>query len=157
MARYKVLPSIAHNVGQTFVGASKSREEDHLLGHLLADARRTGQSTLWVDVMTGAARPDALVSPSLRRVLDRHSREFPDLVAGHHSAMAYVRGARMELSFDLAVERPSASAPGQVESPFLCRVSIEDDRGKTWVAELHGWSAPVESSWDRLKRWVGSG
>jgi hypothetical protein len=157
MARYKVLSSIAHNVGQAFVGASKSRRDDHLLGHLLADARRTGQSTLWVDIVTGEARPDALVSRSLRRVLDRHAREFPELVAGHHSQMAYVRGARMELSFDLAVERPSARLPDQIESPFLCRVSIEDDRGKTWVAELHGWSAPFESSWDRLTRWAGGG
>jgi hypothetical protein len=157
VARYKVLSSIAHNFGQTFVGASKARHDDHLLGHLLADARRTGQSTLWVDIVTGEARPDALVSRSLRRVLDRHAQEFPALVAGHQSQMAFVRGARMELSFDLAVERPSASTPGRIESPYLCRVWIEDDRGKTWLAELRGWSEPYESSWDRLTRWAGRG
>jgi hypothetical protein len=112
---------------------------------------------LWLDIVTGEARPDALVSRSLRRALDRYSQGFPELVAGHHSAMAYVRGARMELSFDLAVERPSATTPGQVESPFLCRVSIDDDRGKTWVAELQGWSAPVASSWDKMTRWAGRG
>ena len=52
MARYKVLPSIAHNFGQAFVGASKERSDDHLLGRLLTDARRTGEPTLRLDILT---------------------------------------------------------------------------------------------------------
>ena len=62
MARYKVLPSIAHNFGQSFVGASKERADDHLLGRLLSDARRTRQATLRLDILTGEATPAALVS-----------------------------------------------------------------------------------------------
>ena len=52
--------------------------------------------------------------------------------------MQYVRGARMELTFDLATDRPVEGAANQRESPFLCRVAIDDDRGKTWIAELSG-------------------
>ena len=146
MARYKVLPSIAHNFGQAFVGASKEREDDHLLGRLLADARRTGQATLRLDILTGEATPAALVSSSLARVLERHVRGFPDLVAGDHSDMQYVRGARMELTFDLAGERGVEGGGNRRECPFLCRVAIDDDRGKTWTAELTGWCAPAERS-----------
>jgi hypothetical protein len=144
MARYKVLPSIAHNFGQSFVGASKEREGDHLLGRLLADARRTREPTLRLDILTGEATPAALVTPSLARILERYVAAFPDLVSGAHTDMQYVRAARMELTFDLATQRPVEGAASQRESPFLCRVAIDDDRGKTWVAELEGWCAPEE-------------
>ena len=142
MARYKVLPSIAHNFGQAFVGASKERADDHLLGRLLTDARRTRQATLRLDILTGEATPQMLVTRSLARILDRYVRGFPDLVAGGHSDMQYIRGARMELAFDLATERPVEGAASLRESPFLCRVEIDDDKGKTWIAELSGWCAP---------------
>jgi hypothetical protein len=146
MARYKVLRSIAHNFGQSFVGSSRARAEDHLLAHLLAECRRTHEPTLSVDIFTGQARPEALVGRPLARALERYVREFPDLVAGSRTEMKYVKGARMELSFDLATERPSAGSPGRSESPYVCRVSIDDDRGKTWVAELQGWCAPEQRS-----------
>jgi hypothetical protein len=144
MARYKALPSIAHNFGQAFVGASKERAHDHLLGRLLTDARRTGEATLRLDILTGEASPGALLSSSLARVLERHVRDFPGLVAGGHSDMQLISGARMELTFDLATERPVEGAAHQRESPFLCRVAVDDDKGKTWIAELRGWCAPVE-------------
>ena len=142
MARYKVLPSIAHNFGQSFVGASKERADDHLLGRLLADARRTGEATLRLDILSGEATPGVLASRSLARILDRHVRDFPELVSGSHSDLRYVRGARMELIFDLTTERAVLGAGDERESPFLCRVAIDDDRGKTWIAELRGWCAP---------------
>jgi hypothetical protein len=155
MARYKVLHSVAHNFGQSFVGSSKARAEDHLMGHLLADCHRTHQPTLSVDIVSGRASPESLVGRSLARVLDRHVREFPQLVARSHTDMKYVKGARMELSFDLATQRPSAGAPGRSESPYVCRVSIDDDRGKTWVAELRGWCAPEQRAGGLLHRLAG--
>ena len=142
MARYKVLHSIAHNFGQSFVGTSKARADDHLLERLLADCRRTGQPTLTLDILTGEAGPPALLSPTLARALERYVREFPDLVAGSHTEMQFVKGARMALTFDLSADRPMAAGTGRLESPYVCTVSIDDDRGKTWVAELQGWCAP---------------
>jgi hypothetical protein len=155
MARYKVLPSIAHNFGQAFVGRSKERADDHLLGRLLTDARRTGIATLRLDILTGDTTPAALVSRSLARVLDRHVRGFPDLVSGGHSDMEHVRGARMELTFDLGAGRPVEGDAHQQEWPFLCRVAIDDDRGKTWIAELRGWCAPEGERGGLLARAMG--
>ena len=155
MARYKVLPSIAHNFGQSFVGASKERADDHLLGRLLSDARRTRQATLRLDILTGEATPATLVSRSLARILERYVSDFPDLVAGSHSDMQFIRGARMELTFDLATERPVEGGGSQRESPFLCRVAIQDDRGKTWIAELRGWCVPEVERGGLLARAVG--
>jgi hypothetical protein len=150
MARYKVLHSIAHNFGQSFVGTSKARADDHLLEHLLADCRRTREPTLTLDILTGEAKPDALLSRPLARALERYVREFPELVAGSHTEMQFVKGARMELRFDLSTERPMAETPGRRESPYVCTVCIDDDRGKTWTAELTGWCAPEMRMVSRL-------
>ena len=158
MSRYKVLPSIAHNIGQEFVRPSAERGHEYVLGQLLADARRTQQSTLRVDLFTGAATPAALVSRAVSQAIDVQVRDFPGLVAGHHSDMQYVSGARLELAFDLAGERPMAGAPGRRETPYTCRVSIDDDRGKTWSAELHGWcSAPQARAASLFARLTGRG
>jgi hypothetical protein len=158
MARYKVLHSIAHNVGQTFVGSSHVRADDHLMGLLLADARRTRLSTLTVDILSGQAAPAALVSRVLARAVDRSVQQFPELIVHSRTELRYVTGARMELSFDLATERPVGGAPGRTESPYLCRVCIDDDRGKTWVAELRGWSiAEQRTAGTLLHRLVGRG
>ena len=93
MARYKVLHSIAHNFGQAFVGASKERAHDHLLGRLLrrravARGRRHCGSTS----SPVRRRRQALVSRSLARILERYVRGFPDLVAGGHTDMQVIRG-----------------------------------------------------------------
>jgi hypothetical protein len=52
----------------------------------------------------------------------------------------------MSIVFDLKVERPSAIMPGHTESPYICRVEIEDDRSKLWVAELRDWWVPESGS-----------
>jgi hypothetical protein len=158
MARYKVLHSIAHNVGQAFVGAGEVRADDHLMGLLLADARRTRLSSLTVDILSGETTPTALVSRVLARAVARSVQTFPELIAHSGTELRYVTGARMELAFDLATERPAEGTPGRSESPYLCRVSIDDDRGKTWVAELRGWSvAEQRTAGALLHRLVGRG
>jgi hypothetical protein len=45
----------------------------------------------------------------------------------------------MSIAFDLATQRPYRHAPEYLESPYVCRVEIEDDRGKLWAAELRDW------------------
>ena len=117
MARYKVLHSIAHNFGQTFVGASKERADDHLLGRLLADARRTGEATLRLDILRRRGDAGGARQPVARPDLERYVRGFPELVSGGHTDMQVIRGARMELTFDLATERPSWAPPTSASRP----------------------------------------
>jgi hypothetical protein len=158
MSRYKVLPSIAHNVAQALTRPSHEHEDDrHLLGDLLGDARKTGEATLRVDLITGEAKPDALVTRSLARAMARYADGFPALVAGHGSDMQYVKAARLQIAFDLPGERPAEDAPGRKESPYAIRVEIDDDRGKTWHAELHGWCSAGRTRAGILLRQTGLG
>jgi hypothetical protein len=155
MSQYKVLPSIAHNFAQTFVRPPQEDADAHLLDDLLGDARKTHESTLRVDVLTGEARPEALVTKQLASALTRYADGFADLVAGHHCDMQFVKAARMDVTFDLAVERAAEEAPGRTESPFVIRVEIDDDRGKTWHAELSGWCAAGRTRAGLLARLIG--
>ena len=141
MARYKVLPSIAHNFGQSFVGASNERADDHLLGRLLADARRTGEATLRLDILGGEATPACSSAGRSRGFSTATSGTFRNWCLAATRTCGRPRRAD-ELIFDLATERAVLGAGDQRESPFLCRVAIDDDRGKTWIAELRGWCAP---------------
>ena len=154
MASYEALSSIAHDIAQALTQPSHA-EDRYLLSDLLGHARSTGQPRLQVDVLTGEARPEALVSRPLAQALARHARAFPDLVAGHDGDLQCVKAARMELTFDLAVERPAGNASGRSESPYVCRVEIDDDRGKTWRADTSGWSIAGRTRAGLLSRLLG--
>jgi hypothetical protein len=142
MARYKVLKSVAHSIGHSFASTLNYDADDYVMGHLLTRAREVRQPTLLADLMAGTAAPESLLVPPVRRAVSRYSEWLPDLVRRHFSDMKYVRAARMTLSFDLNIERANRYAPTCIESPFVLRVDIEDDRGKVWSAEQRDWWFP---------------
>ena len=154
MARYKVLKSVAHSFGHSFVSLLNYANDDYVMGHLLTAARSTRSSTLLVDILTGKAAPETLLVPPVRDSIRRYCKWFPDLVARHRTEMIFIATARMTVSFNLTVERPVRHAPNLIESPFLCSVEIEDDRGKVWRAEIKDWWFPEATgpSGERARR-----
>jgi hypothetical protein len=146
MARYKVLKSVAHSMGHSFTSLMNYRGNDYVMGHLLRRAREVRQGTLIVDFLTGKAGPASLLTREIGDAVERYAAWFPQQVSSQRTSLAYVRGARMTLAFDLTVEREARHAPGCIESPYVCRVEIEDDRGKTWAAELRDWWYPEAGS-----------
>jgi hypothetical protein len=146
MARYKVLKSVAHSMGHSFTSLMNYRGNDYVMGHLLRRAREVREGTLTVDFMTGEAGPMSLLIPPIRDAVEAYATRFPQQVASHKTSLNYVRAARMTIAFDLTVERETRYAPGCLESPYVCRVDIEDDRGKVWRAELRDWWFPESST-----------
>jgi hypothetical protein len=142
VARYKVLQSVAHSVGHSFVSLTNWGDDDYVMGNLLRRARATGVNTFWVDLLAGTLGPEDLAVPAVRAAATRYVEWFPELVEQHLTEMRWIRSARLEVRFDLARRRPARWAPGQLESPFVCRVAIEDDRGKVWAAEQSDWWFP---------------
>lgn len=142
MAKYKVLKSVAHSFGHSFVSLMNYREDDYVMGHLLTQARSTRQPSLIVDILRGTAAPASLLTRPIAASVSSYCAWFPDLVARHRTELQYVRSAGMEVTFDLLVERPVRGMSHLIESPFLCCVTIEDDRGKQWTAEIRDWWFP---------------
>lgn len=142
MARYKVLKSVAHGFGHSFTSLLNYRDHDYVMGHLLRRARQVGEGTLVVDILRRTAAPATLVTRPVAASLESYCAWFPRLVASHRTSLEFIRAARMSIAFDVATERPYRDAPEYLESPYVCRVEIEDDRGRFWAAELRGWWFP---------------
>ena len=139
MARYKVLKSVAHSFGHSFTSLLNYWGDNYIMGHLLQSARETRTSTLRLNILSGQAAPDTLLTEPVRQSLDRYCQWFPQLVATHQTSRAVISAAHMSIVFDLTTERPNATSPQFIESPYICRVEIVDDRGKIWSAELRDW------------------
>jgi hypothetical protein len=142
MARYKVLRSVAHSFAHSFTSLMNYSGNDYIMGHLLRRARETGEASLIVDILTGSATPPTLLSPEIGNSIRGYCEWFPKLVANHKSEMQFVRAVRLSVNFELNKRRPVRHAPDLEESPYVCRVEIEGDRGKTWSAELRDWWYP---------------
>jgi hypothetical protein len=142
MARYKVLKSVAHSLAHSFTSLMNYRDNDYVLGHLLRQARATGQSRLDFDVLTGKASPASLVTPPVADSISSYQKWFPQLVTSHKTSMNVVQGATVTLTFDLDVRRPVRHHPAFQESPYRCVADITDDRGKVWSAVIEDWWYP---------------
>jgi hypothetical protein len=136
MARYKVLKSVARRFGHSFTSLMNYRGDDYVMGHILRRAREVGDDTLLVDILRGEATPRSLLAKDVAASVSSYCDWFPNLVAAHRTEMKYIRSARMSIRFDLSTRRPLRHSPSFIESPYTCRVDIEDDRGKLWSAEI---------------------
>jgi hypothetical protein len=142
MARYKVLKSVAHNVGHSFTSLMNYADDDYVMGHILRFARRSGTDTLVLDFVRGQAGPPELLQAPISEVPSYYVEKFWDLVQRHGSDRSLVQSATLTVKFNLAVERPNQRVPGLVHSPFTCEVRITDTRGKTYSELSGGWWAP---------------
>ena len=146
MARYKVLKGVAHSFGHSFTSLMNYRGDDYVMGHLLRRAREVGDDTLFVDILRSEASPRSLLVKPVTESVRSYCAWFPKLVAAHRTEIKYVRNARMSLRFDLSTRRPVRHSPSFMESPYTCRVEVEDDRGKVWSAEVRDWCYPEVGS-----------
>jgi hypothetical protein len=159
VARYKVLKSVAHNVGHSFTSLMNYADDDYVMGHLLRFARRTGLDTLTIDFVKGEAGPRELLAPPISDVPSYYIKKFWDIVASHGSDRALIQNATLTLQYDISIEQPLRVAPELAASPYICDVRITDIRGKQYRAHFRGWWYPErtdspqwKSSW-RLTVW----
>ena len=61
MARYKVLKSVAHNIGHSFTSLMNYADDDYVMSHILRFARNTGRDTLTLDFVRREAGPPELL------------------------------------------------------------------------------------------------
>ena len=142
MAKYKVLKSVAHNVGHSFTSLMNYADDDYVMGHVLRLARRTGRDTLNIDFVTGEAGPPDLLVPPISGVPARYRQFFWDLVRRHGSDSSLVKTASLTLRYDITVERPLRGRSEVTESPYVCDVRITDTRGKEYAAHFQSWWYP---------------
>ena len=142
MASYKILKSIAHDIGHSFCSTLNYYGNDYILGHLLEIARSTGLSTFSVDLLTRSAEPREFIIPQVAESVTAYREWFRNQVATRISPNNIVRTARMTIRFDLQTTRSYEHDSRYVESPYECILEILDDRGKKYEATVSGWWFP---------------
>jgi hypothetical protein len=135
MPRYKVLKGVAHNIGHSFTSLMNYADDDYTMGHILRFARETRTDRLTIDFVTGTGKPAALLREPISGVPRWYTTRFWDLVASSGSDRSLVKVATLTIQYDLT---KTLSGP-PAENPYVCDVSIVDDRGKCYRAHFAGW------------------
>jgi hypothetical protein len=97
VARYKVLKSVAHNIGHSFTSLMNYAGDDYVMGHILRLARLTGQDTLTIDFVAGNAAPVELLQEPISEIPAQYTRFFWSLVETHGSDRTYVKAVQMSV------------------------------------------------------------
>src|SRR5262249_5356522 len=138
MPKHKTLKSVARSIADQFTSLMNYAGDDYVMGHLVNAARAFHRSTLNVNWITGRADPPDLLVPAVANSIQFYTRAFPDLVKRSQCDMSFVREAALTIQFDLAKTRPRFAGDPFLETPYICHVSIIDDRGKSYTATVSG-------------------
>ena len=139
MAKYKVLRSVAHNLGHSYLSLMNYVDGDYIVEHLFRRARETGEARVEIDVLQGTIEPAAFQTPVLVDSVARERTWLGRLVQSGGAALDMISAARIEIVFDLAATRPSPNMPGAELAVYRCAVEIVDDRGKHHMANVPEW------------------
>lgn len=142
MPKYKVLKSVAHNFGHSFISLENFSINDYILGHIVKTARICGESNLELDILLKKWLPSKLVTPIVAERLLSYCVRFQELVTSAGSSIELVKTAKMNLFIDLEKERIVERYPIYTENYFECKVEIIDIRGKIYLAEFKDWWYP---------------
>ena len=138
MPRFKVLKSVAHNIGHSFTSLMNYSVDDYSMGHILRFARESGETTLTIDFLQGMGRPHALLRDPISELPRRYTKMFWDLVTRAGSDRTLVQSATLTLKYDLQRTQPVRGTETP-QNPYTCDVSILDSRGKSYSAHFEGW------------------
>ncbi len=139
MAKHKTLQSVVNSFADSFTSLMNYSNNDYVMGHILTAARETGKTRLDVDVLTGQVVPEEFLRDPIVSSVGRHCADFPRLVERSGSDPNFVATAHMTIEFDTQTERPVPHAPHLKQSPFVWRVALTDDRGRTYEAVRKDW------------------
>jgi len=140
LARYKVLGAVAHNVADSFTSSLNYATDDYVMGVMLTLARQSKEASYFIDFVSGS-HSSAFDSGQLHRVVPFYNKMFWDNVQSQGSDASFVAEARLEVDFDLAQVRETATG-GATASPYKCRLILVDSRGVEHSRETTGWWYP---------------
>jgi len=165
--KYKVIKSVAHNFGHSFVSLMNYRADDYVMSYLVRAALASGQAELRIDLTTGQASPQALLTPPVRESVASYVAWLPKLLQSHRVRPDAVISASMILHLALGRVSDDIGFKNHVEVPFECLVTLVDDRGREHIGRTTGWWSahkggppPLTSTFGRspnAKRAIGQG
>jgi hypothetical protein len=140
MTNYKVLKSVAHELGQSFLSDKNSVDsfKSYVPERLFVLARDHALPRIQIDFFKGTITPTAFAVDDVLKSISLYKRSLPRLVESQGGSWDTVRGAGLELVFDLPTDSRDGADP-PVTPSFKCSVHILDDRGVSHVGRATNW------------------
>ena len=139
MASHKVLRSVAHNLGHSYLSLMNWRGENYVVEHLYQRAKSTGESEVRIDALAGTIEPPAFQIPVLLESVAGLRGAVARMVQTGGAALDLVSSVRMVIRFDLHARKYSDRVPDVELAVYDCTVEILDERGKQHVATVKEW------------------
>ena len=127
MPKYKVLKSIAHNTGHTFVSAMNWSDGGFPIYHLRAAANTAGVTAVTIDLLRGELRPPGLLNRAVKTAVETAATMFEYQLRVHGWAPEQFTEAELRLAL------PDRS----------CVVDLVDDRGMHHIGNVVQWGADI--------------
>jgi hypothetical protein len=135
MSRIQSLSSVADGIVRSFVSRNNDVDGWWALGLLLA-ATEPAEPDYGIDLLSGTTTPKKL-SRALGELGAAWAAYFDWSLSRHGVARERVSRAHLALTFDR--ETHVGSGPlGGADRPFVCRVAIDDIRGRQYQATADG-------------------
>ena len=139
MASYKVLKSVAHNLGHSYLSLMNWQHENYVVEHLFQRAKSTGEREVRIDALAGTIEPPAFQTPVLLESVAGLRGAVARMAQTGGAALDMVNAVRMVICFDLHARRYSDSVPDLELAVYDCTVEILDDRGTRHTAKVEEW------------------
>ena len=159
MPSHRRLKSVVTSVAQSFTSLLNYRDDDYVMGHIVAAAWASGSTGFQVDLLSGETDSSPILVPPVRNSIADYVQRLPDIVQRSRSSMEFVTAAELRVQVD-PTNRRATSYDGLLESPFTCTVRIVDDRGRVYSYKIEGWWFPEtahagprkQKGWNLLRR-----
>jgi hypothetical protein len=132
MAKYRVLPSTAHNYGASFISVMNMATDDYAMCYLVRAAAADGVRRIEVDLLTGDVSPDRLPSKFLKSIAG-YVAGFGAHVQRSGASLDMLSRAAMRLDVALGRVIGQPDPVGVHRARIGCEVELVDNRGKTHV------------------------
>lgn len=139
MPSHKVLKSIAHNLGHSFLSPMNYGLDDYVVEHLFKAARAADKPYICIDLLNGVIEPPELRKPAIQEAVARYRAWLPRMVLSQGSSPEFVRSARIDVCFDFSKVHPYRFVPQLTAPVYEAVVRIVDDRGKEYESKIPEW------------------
>jgi hypothetical protein len=141
MTKYKVLKNVAHDLGHSFLSDKNTVDsfESYVPETLFALACKHALPRILIDFFKGTITPTVFAVGDVLKSVSLYKRALPRLVESQGASWDTVRGAGLELVFDLPKDPRTGVDRGPVTPSFKCSVHILDDRGVSHVGRPTNW------------------
>jgi hypothetical protein len=143
MSNYKVLKRVAHDLGQSFLSETNTVDsgKSFVPATLLELACTQALPRISIDFFNGTVTPTAFAVREVLKSVSMYKKVLPQLVSNQGASWDTVRGAGLELVFELPADARALIDGRSAKPSFKCSVHILDDRG------THHYGRPTNWCW----------